>query len=101
MTAPLPKSVQYLWSPFNGMATLDTTQAGSLSPPEVSRSPAEAGDIARRQLDQEWQRARERAAVSALSRARLLHIPGAPSHATLHPRRIRDAVPRPPAQISI
>jgi len=64
----------------------------------MTRPSAEAGDAARRQLDQEWQRAH--AAVSALARACLLHTPGAPSHATLHPRRIRDAVPRPPARIA-
>ena len=56
------------------------------------------GGTARWQLDQEWQRGR--AAVSALARVCLLHTPGAPSHATLHPRRIRDAVPRPPARIA-
>ena len=75
------------------MAALDAAPTGSLDILEVSRPPAEAGDTACRQLDQEWQRTRERVAVSTLTRACLLHTPGAPSHATLHPRRIRDAVP--------
>ena len=42
-----------------------------------------------------------RAVVSTLARAYLLHIPGAPSHATLHTRRIRDAVPHPLAHIAV
>src|SRR5467141_3989080 len=79
------------------MAALDAAQAGSLGTLEVSRPSSEAGDTARRPLDQEWQRAR--AAVSVLARACLLHAPGAPSHATLHPRRIRDAMARPPARL--
>jgi hypothetical protein len=43
----------------------------------------------------------EGAAVSALARACLLHARGAPSHATLHPRRIRDAMSHPPARIDV
>src|SRR3989442_15346603 len=80
------------------MAALDAAQAGSLGTLEVSCPSSEAGDTARRPLDQEWQRAR--AAVSALARACLLHAPGAPSHATLHPRRIRDAMARPPPRVA-
>jgi hypothetical protein len=55
------------------MAALDAAPTGSLDILEVSRPPAEAGDTACRQLDQEWQRTRERVAVSTLTRACLLH----------------------------
>ena len=101
------EELSYLWRfPRKGVARRSTVNLfphwcnGNYG--EVCHAPpAEAGDTACRQLDQEWQRTRERVAVSTLTRACLLHTPGAPSHATLHPRRIRDAVPRPPARIAV
>jgi len=75
------------------MAALSAAQAGSLGILEGARLPAEAGESARRSLDQTWQRARERAVISALARTGPLHTAGAPSHATLHP--VASGIPCP------